>query len=252
MRRWRKRNASSPAIDRPVRADELLADERGQLAREPRLVGRERLDDAVVEHLALDGAALEHGPLRRVELVEARREQRLERRRHLDLAVAGRLHHRRHLLDEERVAARGAQDPLAHVRVELSPADPRLHQRLRLVGAERLQPDDAAPAAAPVEQLRPRHAEQQDRRAGRQERDVLEQIEEHVLGPLDVVEDGDERPFGRDRLEQLAERPRDLVRSRTCPRLRGRRRAPRPRRDRARAATGAARAASAPRPPASR
>ena len=92
---------------RPVRADELLADERGQLGREPRLLGRERLDDAVVEHLAFDRAALEDGALRRVELVEARCEQRLQRRRHLDLAVAGRLHHRRHLLHEERVAARG-------------------------------------------------------------------------------------------------------------------------------------------------
>ena len=77
----------------------------------------------MVEHLAFDGAALEDRPLRRVELVEARREQCLKRRRHLDLAVAGRLHHRRHLLDEERVSARGTQDSLAHVGAELSSAD---------------------------------------------------------------------------------------------------------------------------------
>ena len=200
--------------ERPVRPDQLLADERGQLGREPRLLGRERLDDAVVEHLAFDGAALEHGALRPVELVEAGCEQRLQRRRHLDLAVVGGLHHRCHLFHEERVAAGGLQDPLTHVCAELSLADPCLHQRLRLVVAERLQPEHAAPAAAPVEQLRSRHAEQQDRSARRQERHVLEQLEEDVLAPLDVVEDGDERLFGRDRLEQLAERPRDLVRRR--------------------------------------
>ena len=40
---------------------------------------------------------------------------------------------------------------------------------------------------------------------------MLEEIEEHVLAPVDVVEHGDDRPLGRDRLEQLAKRPRDLV-----------------------------------------
>jgi hypothetical protein len=43
---------------------------------------------------------------------------------------------------------------------------------------------------------------------------VLEELEEDVVAPLDVVEDGDDGPLGRDRLEQLAERPRDLVRRR--------------------------------------
>ena len=43
---------------RPVRADELLADERRQPAREPRFLGRECLDDDPVEHLTFDGAAL--------------------------------------------------------------------------------------------------------------------------------------------------------------------------------------------------
>ncbi len=175
----------------------------------------------MVEHLAFDRAALEHGPLRRVELVEARREQRLERRRHLDLAVAGRLHHRRHLLDEERVAAGGAQDPLAHVRAELLPADPRLHQRLRLVGGRAAaaggrRPSRCAGRAAPAAPCRAAGSERPSTGTH-----VLEQIEEDVLAPLDVVEDGDERPLGRDRLEQLAERPRDLVRRGRAARLRG-------------------------------
>jgi hypothetical protein len=101
---------------RSVGADELLSDERGQLGGELRRVGRERLDRAVMENLALHGPALEHGPLRLVELVETGREQRLQRRRHLDRMVARRVDDGGHLLHEERIAARGAQDPVAEVR----------------------------------------------------------------------------------------------------------------------------------------
>ena len=200
-----------PGEQRPVGADELLADERGQLARETRTVGRQRLDDAVVEHLAFDRATLEHGSLRLLELVEAGCEQCLQRGWHFDLAVVGGLHHCCHLLDEERVAARGAQDPFAHARAERSSADACLDQHLRLAGSERLQPEDAAPAATPVEQLGPGHANEQDGSARGEEGDVLEEIQEGVLAPLDVVEDGDHRRFGCDRLEQLAKRPGDLV-----------------------------------------
>ena len=103
---------------RPVRPDQLLAHERGQARRHLGLVGCERLDGAAVEDLALDRAALEHAPLGRLELVETGREQRLQRRRddHVALRLAG---HRQHLLDEERVAARGASDPLAQLAGDL-------------------------------------------------------------------------------------------------------------------------------------
>ena len=67
-----------------------------------------------MEDLALDRTALEHAPLGRLELVEARREQRVQRGRDDD--VAGRLAgHRQHLLDEERVPGRGPRDPLAQL-----------------------------------------------------------------------------------------------------------------------------------------
>ena len=64
----------------------------------------------------------------------------------------------------------------------------------------------AAPAGPQLEQLRPGDAQQEDRRVARPVRDVLDQVEERRLRPLDVVED-DERPF-RAGLEQLAERER--------------------------------------------
>ena len=94
----------------------------------------ERLDGAAVEDLALDRAALEHAPLGRLELVEARREQRLQGGRddHLAVRLAG---HRHHLLDEERVAARGAGDPLAQLA-----GDALGDQLLDVVVGQRLEP----------------------------------------------------------------------------------------------------------------
>ena len=62
---------------RSIRPDQLLPDECGESRRHLGLLGRERLDGASVEDLALDRTALEHAPLGRLELVEARREQRL-------------------------------------------------------------------------------------------------------------------------------------------------------------------------------
>ena len=71
-------------------------------------------------------------------------------------------------------------------------------------------------------------ADQEHRRARREQRDLLDEVEERLLAPLDVVEHDHER---RRLLEQLAERPRDLVgRGRRVPlpeqRLRSPRRPP--------------------------
>ena len=76
---------------------------------------------------------------------------------------------------------------------------------------ERLEPHRDRPGGAAVEQLRAGHAEQQERGAAREQRDMLDQVEERLLAPLDVVEHDDER---RLLLEQLAERPADLLRRR--------------------------------------
>ena len=40
--------------------------------------------------------------------------------------------------------------------------------------------------------------------------EVLDELEERRLGPVDVVEDEDERPLARTRLAELAEEPGDL------------------------------------------
>jgi hypothetical protein len=40
---------------------------------------------------------------------------------------------------------------------------------------------------------------------------VLDEVEERLLAPVHVVEDADEGRMGRDRLDQLAKRPGDLL-----------------------------------------
>ncbi len=63
---------------RLVGADQRLSDERGQAWSHLRVVGRQCLDGAAVEDLALDRAAFEHASLGRIELIQARAEQRLQ------------------------------------------------------------------------------------------------------------------------------------------------------------------------------
>ena len=64
------------------------------------------------------------------------------------------------------------------------------------------------PVGAAVEQFRPRHAEQQDRRIARQIGDVVDQVEERLLAPVQVVENTDERPLGAPPTRATCERPR--------------------------------------------
>ena len=51
-----------------------------------------------------------------------------------------------------------------------------------------------------------------DRRVPAEVGDVLDQVEEGRLAPVQVVEDHHDRPLGRPSLEQLAKGPRDLLR----------------------------------------
>ena len=68
----------------------------------------------------------------------------------------------------------------------------------------------AGPARPAVEQLRARHAQQQDRCVARPVRDVLDQVEEGFFRPVQVVPHDDERALARGLLEQTSHRERDL------------------------------------------
>ena len=89
-------------------------------------------------------------------------------------------------------------------------------QRVGVLRRQRLQPQRPRPAGTPLDELRPGHAQEQERRAGREQRRRLDQIEERLVAPLEVVEDHDQR---RLLLEQLPERPGDLVPARPDVRL---------------------------------
>ena len=75
-RMWRKRKPSSPASCGRSGVISSLRTSAASRGVTLGLVGRERLDGAAVEDLALDRPALEHAPLGGLELVEARGEQR--------------------------------------------------------------------------------------------------------------------------------------------------------------------------------
>ena len=195
---------------RLVWPDQFPADERGQTRRHLSLLRCERLHGAAVEDLTLDRATLEHPPLGRVELVQACREQQAQARGHLDprSRLSG---HRQHLGDEERVAARRHGDPRAQLL-----RHGRSDQAGRVLSTERLQPHRHRPGRAALEQLRARDADHQQRSTAREQHDMLDQVEERLLTPLNVVKQKDER---RLLLEQLAEGPGDLLRRRRRLRL---------------------------------
>ena len=196
---------------RPVGPDQLLADERGQARRHlaprrarapaPRRGGRPRPRPRPARaRSARPGRAGRGGP-RAAPAASAGRRPRPS-------AVAG---HRDHLLDEERVAAGGAGD----LRAQLA-GEPLGDQLVDVLVAERLEPERDRPRRAALGQLRPRHAEQQDRRAGGEQRDVLEQVEEGLLAPLDVVEDDDQRSLRRRVLRAACGTPRRSPRPRSA------------------------------------
>jgi hypothetical protein len=148
-------------------------------------------DGSAVEDPSFHGSPLEHGALGRVELVEAGGEERLDRRRHLHGPVAAVADEGEHLLEEERVALGGLHDPLAQ---GICHAAELAEQLLGLAGIERLEenggrvPLAAAPGWPTLEQLRPGHAEQQDRCVPGEVGDMLDQIQKRVLGPVHIVE----------------------------------------------------------------
>jgi hypothetical protein len=153
---------------RRIRPDQVPADERGEARRHLRSVRCQRADGAAMEDLSFDRPALEHGPLRRLELVEAGREQRLQRGRDDDLRLRV-SSHVQDLRDEERVAAGGSCDPLAQIGPDVR--GEQLVDGLRL---QALEAEGDRPLGAALEQLRARHADEQDWSSRRKQRDVLD------------------------------------------------------------------------------
>ena len=189
---------------RDARPHELLADEAEQVARRPRLARapapgrrrggrpgpRPRRARAVSRSPASAGRAVP----------PAAPGSWAARPRSPSAALA---HQREHLLDEERVALGGLEDPVAQRRVERGRSSSASMSSLGLVGRERLEQDGrrvqlaAAPARTAVEQLGPREAEQQDRRVAAPGRRRARRGRGTPARPSGVVEDA--RRAGRSR-----------------------------------------------------
>src|SRR5262245_21829222 len=158
-----------------------------------------------MEDATLDCAALENAALRGVQLVESGRQQSLDRRRDLDFAVRRLAHERQHLLDEQRVALRALEDPGSEPVVDASELDQEqlgLELRKGLEQNARCVQLAAAPRRPDVEELRPGNAQKEQGRTSGEVSDMLDQVEERLLPPVDVVEDADERCVGRLLLEE--------------------------------------------------
>ena len=209
-------------------ADEVLAGEglEARLHRPARGGLRELDDGAPVEDLALDRATLERGAGLGLEPVEARAEERVQARREgerVEVALEGAdallqeqralVHeHRDELLDEERIATRSSREPRAHG--GLRAAEQALEQRVDLVLAERLEAGRDLPVGTVLGELRPGEAEHHDGCIRDRRREAGEQVEKRRLGPLDVVDDDDERPGAGGGYEEVADRPGRLLRGR--------------------------------------
>ena len=183
------------------------------------------------EHPAHDRRALDHGALVRAEAFETRRQERLDRggdrhRREVrfrdPVTVVSREepgvdHHREGLLDEQGIALGRLRDPRSAVLLGGLDAHQVRDQPTALVLRERLQMDRgdvelaATPGASLIQQLRACQTHEQDRRIARPVGDVLDQIQERGLRPVDVLEHQDHGGIDGQTFDELAERPEDLL-----------------------------------------
>ena len=111
------------------------------------------------------------------------------------------------------IAVGGGGDPLPRERRDGRALEQRLDQVLGVGGRQRLEEEGrrvrlaAAPADAEVEELGPRHREQEQRDAVDPLGQVLDEVEERGLRPLQVVEHDDDGTIRRESLEEAADRP---------------------------------------------
>lgn len=170
--------------------------------------GGEFADGCNRELLSDHGRCLEHPALLGRQSIETSGEQRLDRRWHLDGGDVTRStppisfadettlidQHRDHLLDEQRVALDRLDNPLGHVDRQGAGPEEVCYQQLGLLIRKWFERDSggvhlaAPPARTSVQEVGPSHAEQQDRRSPRPVRDVLDEVQEHRLAPVNVIE----------------------------------------------------------------
>ena len=199
--------------------DELLALERVQpFLRDPALDLAERRGGAQPEDLPDDRRVLKERLFLCGEPVDARGEQPLNRLRHSELLhPVVRLEHSRELLGVQRVPACALEQRLVRVGLERRPRQEHANELRRLVVAERRQRQrermrlPAAPARATREQLGARGPDDEQWHAAGPVDEVVDEVEQTVVGEVQVFEDEHERVLLRERLEEAPPRGERLA-----------------------------------------
>ena len=189
-------------------------------------VGREVLERAAPEHPADDRAALQQRLRRGIEVVDASGDERLQRVRHAvgrSVARAALDEHANRLLDEQRVALGAVERLLRQRRRPLARGSGELAQQLldelrALLLGERLELDRRrahAPSTPPgrASSSSGRARQRMSSGARTQSARCSMRSSERLLGPVDVLEQEDERLHVGDPLHHLARGPRDLLRA---------------------------------------
>ena len=169
-----------------------------------RSVRIEQRDDIRSHELLPDhGAALEHRALAGSEAIEPRGKERLDRLGQRPLHEPAFQRQCQQLLEKERIALCGPGDARAVIRFEGRSTE-TFEQRIRLLRGERVEDDPVYVVTlveerrSLLEQLLARQAHDRDRPLSLV-RELLDQLEERRLRPVNVVEHEDERPLARAR-----------------------------------------------------
>ena len=164
MRMWRKRNADSPANPGSAGRKSSFASRPSSNAGTASGCSEQLLDRTSMEKLSLDRPALGDHALRFGQPVEALGQERLQRRRRLQIRSLEQ--HRQQLLDEERVAACRLDRPAAGVRRQVGLGEQALDEPVRFLGSQRREPQHR-PVRTLIEELAAAQAEDEDRADGR-------------------------------------------------------------------------------------
>ena len=178
------------------------------------------VDRACPEGSSDHRAALQHDLRAGRQSVDPRADHRLERVRD-SVATVGSLleEHPHRLLDEQRIALGLVEKARTDVPAHLVFLEQCVCERLAVVAPERLELDRGrahappSPARPHVEQLRPCEAKDQQRTLAHPLREMVDQLQQRLFGPVDVLEDHDQRLHVGELVGELARSPRDLRRA---------------------------------------
>jgi hypothetical protein len=175
-------------------------------------------DRATPEHAADQGTVAEDRAGSRRERVDARGDQRLQRVRDPHGGALALLdQHSDRLLDEQRVPFGLLEEDAAKPVGQRRPLDEGVHElgRLRVGQRRELDRDRAAPAPSPagprIEQLGASEADDEHWCVVDAVGEVLDEVEERLLRPVDVLEPEDEGLRLREARRPLVRGPRDLL-----------------------------------------